>query len=96
MSEELENKFVSLHLRPFFQTIFSDLSLRSTLSSTKSIDQATFVEYCNLPGILSERFFKLAVAGSADNRIHELAFLDLMLLVYGSSLQVKMKIAFSM
>jgi len=43
MSEELDNKFVSLHLRPFFQAIFSDLSLRSTLSSTKSIDQATFV-----------------------------------------------------
>ena len=86
ISDELENKFVSLHLRPFFQAVFSDLSLRSTKSPTKSIDRVTFVEYCNLPGILSERFCNVAVAGSPDNRIHELVFLDLMLKVYGSSL----------
>ena len=97
ISDELESKFIKLHLRPYFQGVFSDLSLRSTTSLIKtSIDRVTFIEYCNLPGILSERFFNVAVAGSPDKRIYEHAFLDLMLEVYGSSLEKKMKLAFMM
>jgi len=97
ISDELESKFIKLHLRPYFEGVFSDLSLRSTTSPKKtSIDRVTFVEYCSLPGILSERFCNVAVAGSPDNRVHEHAFLDLMIEVYGSSLEKKMKLAFNM
>ena len=62
----------------------------------KSIDKVTFVEYINLPGVFSDRFLALAENGSADSRIPEGNFLDLLLRTFSSNLDTKMKLAFDM
>ena len=62
--------------------------------SLKAIDKVTFIEYINLPGIVSDRFHALATQGRADGRIVEDAFMSLMLQVYSSSLDTKMQLTF--
>jgi hypothetical protein len=62
----------------------------------KSIEKVTFVEYINLPGIVSDRFYKLASAGSTDTRIAEEPFVNLMLSVFSASLDKKMELVFKM
>ena len=102
LSEDLEKKFVKFHLRPYFLSVFADLSLRSstypnpTGKIQKSIDKVTFVEYINLPGIISDRFYKLASTTSTDTRITEEPFLNIMLSVFCASLEKKMELAFKM
>ena len=102
LSEDLEKKFVKFHLRPYFLSVFADLSLRSstypnpTGKIQKSIDKVTFVEYINLPGIVSDRFYKLASTTSTDTRITEEPFLNIMLSVFCASLEKKMELAFKM
>jgi len=101
LSDELEKKFVKFHLRPYFLSVFADLSLRSSAPPNnakvqKSIEKVTFVEYCNLPGIVSDRFYKLASIGSTDTRITEETFVNLMLTVFSASLEKKMELVFKM
>ena len=102
LSEDLEKKFVKFHLRPYFLSVFADLALRSstypnpTGKIQKSIDKVTFVEYINLPGIVSDRFYKLASTTSTDTRITEEPFLNIMLSVFCASLEKKMELAFKM
>jgi hypothetical protein len=62
----------------------------------KSIEKVTFVEYINLPGIVSDRFYKLASTGSTDTRIAEEPFVNLMLSVFSASLEKKMELVFKM
>lgn len=100
----LEKKFVKSILKPYFLSVFADLNLRSTVPPNqtnknlilKSIDKVTFVEYINLPGIVSDRFYKLASVGSTDSRITEDNFVNLMLSVYSASLEKKMELVFKM
>jgi len=102
LSDELEKKFVKFHLKPYFLSVFADLSLRSSAppnnanKNLKSIEKVTFVEYCNLPGIVSDRFYKLASLGSTDTRITEDTFVNLMLTVFSASLEKKMELVFKM
>ena len=92
----MDTAFISKDLRPYFKAVFADLMLRSTPSQTsgRSIDKVTFVEYINLPGIVSDRFYSLAVVDRSDGRISEELFLDLMLRTYSSSLEAKIKLSF--
>jgi hypothetical protein len=100
LSEELEKKFVKFHLRPYFLSVFADLSLRSSTFPNpsgkiiKSIDKVTFVEYINLPGIVSDRFYKLASATSTDTCITVEPFVNIMLSVFCASLDKKMELVF--
>jgi len=102
LSDELEKKFVKFHLKPYFLSVFADLSLRSSAppkndnKNLKSIEKVTFVEYCNLPGIVSDRFYKLASLGSTDTRITEETFVNLMLTVFSASLEKKMELVFKL
>ena len=101
LNEEMDKKFTKLILQPHLKAIFTDLSLRSSQPPKdskiqKSIDKVTFVEYINLPGILSDRFYSLATLGSQDTRITEEIFQHLLLHVYRASLEQKMELAFSM
>ncbi len=58
----MDGRFVREFLTPYLRDVYRDLSLRS-LSSTaqkdKKVDKVTFVQYCNLPGIISERLLKI-------------------------------------
>ena len=62
----------------------------------KSIDKITFIEYINLPGIVSDRFLALASGNSQEGRIYEQDFIELMLKVFSSSVETKMRLTFKM
>lgn len=96
---EVDPEFIKQELRPYLSGVFADLALRSTQSTSmqvKSIDKVTFVEYINLPGVVSDRFHALACKGQADGRIIEQHFIELMLQVYSSSVETKMRLTFKM
>ena len=79
---EVDPEFIRKELRPYFSSVFADLSLRSTQSQTtskRSIDKVTFVEYINLPGIVSDRFHALACKNNPEGRIFEDHFIELLL-----------------
>ena len=78
----VDPEFIKKELRPYFSGVFADLALRSTQSQSnpqRTIDKVTFVEYVNLPGIVSDRFHALASKNSQDGRIYEESFIELML-----------------
>lgn len=100
---EVDPGFIKHHLRPYFSEVFTDLCLRSTRDPrvvkrdiTKSIDKVTFVEYVNLPGIVSDRFHAIATNGHPDGRVFEKAFISLLLQVFSSSVETKMRMTFKM
>ena len=96
---EVDPEFIKRELKPYFSGVFADLALRSTQaqnSSRKTIDKVTFVEYCNLPGIVSDRFHALACKGAQDDRIQEEDFIELLLQVFSSSVETKMRLTFQM
>ena len=96
---EVDPEFIRRELKPYFSGVFADLALRSTQSQSnpqKSIDKVTFVEYVNLPGIVSDRFHALACKGHADGRIYEDSFIELLLQVFSSSVETKMRLTFKM
>lgn len=84
--------------KPFLKGLFDDFCLRSTPPPSKelgkSIDKATFTEYTNLPGIVSDRFY--ALAKQPDNRIYFQEFQNLMCTVFNSKLEAKMNFVFQM
>jgi len=96
----VDQVFISDELQPYFVGVFADLALRSSTPplnfKIKSIDRVTFLEYVNLPGIVSDRFFLLATEGAKENRIVQEQFVNLMLRTFASSLDDKMELAFSM
>jgi len=87
-------------LKPYFVGVFQDLALRSSQSQSnphlKAIDKVTFVEYVNLPGIVSDRFHALATKDRTDGRVVEDSFTELMLRVFSSCTETKMKLTFNM
>ena len=96
---QVDPEFIRRELRPYFSSVFADLALRSTQSQSnpqRTIDKVTFVEYINLPGIVSDRFHALACKGHSDGRVQEDSFIDLMLQVFSSSVETKMRLAFKM
>ena len=97
---DLDPQFIKKELKPYFSGIFDDLALRSTpvtnKGSGKSIDKVTFVEYVQLPGIVSDRFYTLASDGRSDGRISEEEFTKLMINVFCSNLRSKMELTFKM
>lgn len=96
LNKELAEKFEKKILKPYFKNLFKDLSLRSTISNSGGVfvDKNAFVEYMNLPGIVSDRLFALASNNSKEEKIEQDNFVKLMLDVYSSELDDKMKIAF--
>ncbi len=55
----------------------------------------TFVQYCSLPGIISERLLKLFDVNS-DGMITEEAFVSYMSKIFVSNLDTRMQITFDM
>lgn len=54
-----DKDFLREEFIPYLKDIFDDLLIRRSTSKMveRKIDKATFLEYCNLPGILGERLF---------------------------------------
>ncbi len=101
LTPTMDSELAKSVLTPYLQSVHSDLCLRSAPPAkgqinSKSIDKVTFVEYINLPGVLSDRFLALATQGSADQRVSEESFVSLLLRTFSSNLDTKMKLAFDM
>lgn len=47
-----------MHVAPYFTDIYKDLLSREQ-PGAKGISRMVFLEYCGLPGIISERFFSV-------------------------------------
>ncbi len=91
-------KFVKDYLNPYFKDLYKDLTLRclsTTAIQEKKLDKVTFIEYCNLPGIINDRFFKMF---DIDNNglITEESFIKNMIKVFISDLDTRMRLTFNM
>ena len=49
-----------------------------------------------MPGIVSDRFHALACKGHAEGRVQEESFIELLLQVFSSSVETKMRLTFKM
>jgi hypothetical protein len=96
LNKELATKFEKKILKPYFKNLFKDLSLRSSISTSGGVfvDKNAFIEYMNLPGIVSDRLFALAYHNNKEEKIEQDHFVKLMLDVYSAELDDKMNIAF--
>lgn len=97
LNPETHTKFVETTFKPYLTNVYNDLALRSTqlkFAQHSTIDKNTFVEFANLPGAVSDRFFTLACEDSLHERVELEGFLKVMLDVYGCSLEPRMKLVF--
>ena len=91
-----DQKFVTNSLVPYFKDLYKDLHLRCQKPSEgeKHIDKVTFVEYCQLPGIIGDRFFQ--IFNPSKEGITENQFVSFLTLIYVSEIDTKMRVTFRM
>jgi len=77
---------------PYFKDIYKDLASRSD-KKTSGINKITIIDYCQLPGILAERFFSLLDANN-DEYIDLREFVYILFKVYYSSFDAQVKLVF--
>ena len=85
-------------LIPYFKDVYRDLILRNVSHQTDKkknpgIDQITLIEYCHLPGILSDRIAKL-FCDMPEDQISEKSFIDNFIKIFISDFDTKMKFTF--
>ncbi len=93
-----DNKFVKEFLGPYFKDLFRDLAMRCISPNAiqeKKLDKVTFIEYCNLPGIINDRFFKMFDTAH-DGLISENSFILNLVKVFISDLDTRMRLTFNM
>jgi Ca2+-binding EF-hand superfamily protein len=99
LTEDLIRKFNTFTLAPYFRNVYADLLLRSSPtkdSKTQTVDKVTLVEFINLPGIMSDRFYTLMGNNNKnEQRVVQDKFISTMMLVYSSTLEEKMQLAFN-
>jgi len=86
------------YLNPYFKDLYKDLTLRCLSANAiqeKKLDKVTFIEYCNLPGIINDRFFKM-FDQDGNGLISEEAFIKNMVKVFISDLDTRMRLTFNM
>ena len=77
---------------PYFKDIYKDLVAQSD-DKAKGINKITMLTYCNLPGILGERFFSVLDLNKTEY-IDLREFVHGFFKVYYSSLDVMIKLSF--
>jgi Ca2+-binding EF-hand superfamily protein len=77
---------------PYFKDIFKDLASRSDKKSA-GINKVTIIDYCQLPGILAERFFSLLDANN-DEYIDLREFVYILFKIYYSNFDNQVKLVF--
>lgn len=85
-------KFKKEVVIPYFKDIYRDLASRSDKKSA-GINRVTIIEYCNLPGILAERFFDLLDANN-DEYIDLKEFVYVLFKIYYSNFDEQVKLTF--
>lgn len=77
---------------PYFKDIYKDLASRSDKKSA-GINKVTIIDYCQLPGILAERFFSLLDANQ-DEYIDLREFVYILFKIYYSNFDNQVKLVF--
>jgi Ca2+-binding EF-hand superfamily protein len=80
-------------LLPYFKDIFRDLSSRSD-NKKAGINKVTIIDYCQLPGILAERFFSL-LDDNKDEYIDLKEFVQVLHKIYYSKFEDQVKLVFN-
>ena len=81
-----DTKFIREVLTPYLTDMFKDLALRSTSKAEKKLDKVVFTEYCLLPGILSDRVFRI-FDDAGDGLISEESFVKHFVMIFMSDLE---------
>jgi Ca2+-binding EF-hand superfamily protein len=90
--EKLEDSVQQKVYIPYFKEIFKDLVNRSD-DKLKGINKISFLDYCQLPGILGDRLFRL-FDQNKDSYLSQREFLYGMLNFYCSDLDKKVHTIF--
>lgn len=77
---------------PYFRDIFRDLQERSD-NKNKGINKISFINYCQLPGLVAERLFSILDVDK-NSYLSEDEFLNGFLTFYCSNFNEKMKLCF--
>lgn len=77
---------------PYFKDIYKDLCSRSD-NKSKGINRVSFMDYCQLPGLLGERLFAVFDV-DGDGYLSSKEFLTGLLRIYCSQFDQKMKFVF--
>lgn len=77
---------------PYFKDIYKDLGSRSD-DKSKGINKISFMDYCQLPGLLAERLFAVFDI-DGDGYLNSKEFLTGLLRIYCSQFDQKMKFVF--
>jgi Ca2+-binding EF-hand superfamily protein len=91
-SEIESEQFKKDYVIPYFKDIYKDLVSRSDKKSA-GINKVTIIDYCNLPGILAERFFSLLDANN-DEYIDLREFVYILFKIYYSDFDTQVKLVF--
>jgi len=93
---DTDTKFVKDSLVPYFRDLFRDLALRNmTPQSDRRLDKVTFIQYCQLPGMINDRLFNLFDTNK-DGLINEQSFINNFVAIFMSDLDTKMNYTFKM
>jgi hypothetical protein len=79
---------------PYFKDIYKDLVNQSD-DKNKGINRITMLTYCNLPGIIGERFVSVLDLSKTDY-IDLREFVHGFFKIYYSTLETKIKLSFDM
>ena len=96
--EHTDGRFVRDFLCPYFVDLYKDLTLRCLTPAAikeKKLDRITFLEYCNLPGIINDRLLKIFDTNN-DGLISENSFVSNLSYIFASDLETRMRITFCM
>lgn len=77
---------------PYFKDIYKDLASRSDKKSA-GINKVTIIDYCQLPGIMAERFFSLLDANN-DEYIDLREFVYILFKIYYANFDNQVKLVF--
>ena len=77
---------------PYFKDIYKDLCSRSD-DKQKGVNKISFLDYCQLPGLLAERLFAVLDVDN-DSYLSSKEFLSGLLRIYCSVFDQKMKFVF--
>ncbi len=93
-----DSRLIKEYLIPYLRDLYKDLTMRSIAPGAvkdHKLDRVAFVQYCNLPGIVSERLLKIFDT-AGDGIITEGSFVQNFTRIFVSDLESRMQLAFSM
>ena len=93
MTNIQRQEFRTRHLKPYLLDVFNDLRLRCRPAPKEDvIDKLNFVQFANLPGIVSERIHKMSRIAPGVDDVPSTSFLSLQSNIFCGDRQEKQRI----